>query len=196
MMTMMRLLRRRVDAASVVMLRRRVELVAARALSHRAVKVQDLLLSHPAIARVSTWSPSDEQEAVHAIIMPRPGALYTPWHGMHGNPHDDKADGTLIDYVQQLLQQGVLDRAGFVHKPEKLPASRHDRVTLNELLQAVHEKADANGDGAVTRDCLSLLFIYETFSKSLLRCRAEGADRRRRGAVDAPCANTVVTTDV
>ena len=72
---------------------------ALRALSSRAASVQDLLLSHPAIAHASCSSP--DGDAVHAVVMPRKGALYTPWHGMHGNVHDADGYGTLIDWTQK-----------------------------------------------------------------------------------------------
>ena len=123
---------------------------AIRALSSRAASVQDLLLSHPAIAHASCSSP--DGEAVHAVIMPRKGALYTPWHGMHGNVHDADGYGTLIDWTQKQLRSGLLQRISFVHRPEALPAATHERVTLNELLQAVHRQVDANSDGVITHD--------------------------------------------
>ena len=123
---------------------------AIRALSSRAASVQDLLLSHPAIAHASCSSP--DGEAVHAVVMPRKGALYTPWHGMHGNVHDADGYGTLIDWTQKQLRSGLLQRISFVHKPEALPAATHERVTLNELLQAVHRQVDANSDGVITHD--------------------------------------------
>ena len=84
--------------------------------------------------------------------MPRKGALYTPWHGIHGNVHDADGYGTLIDWTQKQLRSGLLQRISFVHKPEALPAATHERVTLNELLQAVHRQVDANSDGVITHD--------------------------------------------
>ena len=67
--------------------------------------------------------------------------------------------GTLIDYTQKQLRSGLLQRISFVHKPEALPAATHERVTLNELLQAVHRQGDANSDGVV--DVLDLLKVID-----------------------------------
>ena len=42
-----------------------------------------------------------------------------------------------------------------VHTPEELPAASHDRVGLHDLLRAVHNAVDSDGDGRVTRDELA-----------------------------------------
>ena len=47
---------------------------AADALSHRAAVIEDILMAHPAIANVRAFAV-DGDEAVHAVILPNPGAL-------------------------------------------------------------------------------------------------------------------------
>ena len=83
--------------------------------------------------------------------MPRKGALYTPWHGMHGNVHDADGYGTLIDWTQKQLRTACCSE--FRSSTSRaLPAATHERVTLNELLQAVHRQVDADSDGVITHD--------------------------------------------
>ena len=93
---------------------------------------------------------------VHAVIMPRTGALHNPSFGMHGNATGEAASGeSLLDFTQGLLRSGPLKNVAFVQQEAAVPAVDHGRVVLLDLLRAVHRDADADGDGKITHNELT-----------------------------------------
>lgn len=129
----------------------------SRAAHAAASRAQDLLTTHPGVERCVAFSP--DSQAVHAAVLPRPNALFTPWHGMHGNAQTDgEADETLIDFINRVLRGGEIKRISIVSSAAKLPAAHHERVVLND----VHE-------------CLCILLnapahLYDPTLTGSLRC--------------------------
>ena len=91
------------------------------ALSTRASRAQDTLVAHPGIAKAVTYTKGGDEDAIHAVIMPEPGALYTPWHGMHGNAAGKTEDDTLIDWINEKLRNRELRSVNIVSSEDLLP---------------------------------------------------------------------------
>ena len=101
--------------------------IAFRRLSTRATRAQDVLDAHPAIARAVAISKG---ETVNAVIMPQHGALYTPWHGMHGNAAGKRQDDTLIDWINKLLRKKeLISSVHIVSREDALPTLITREVT-------------------------------------------------------------------
>lgn len=120
--------------------------------SQRAAKVQEVLASHPGITRCVAW---EQDQTMHAAVVPAPGALFTPWQGMHGNASGKKEGDTLIDYIHALLHRGELKKCAIVTSDNALPAVDHERVVLSDFLEAMYKNCDDDGDGKITPDEMS-----------------------------------------